>query len=109
MFVALDLYINLCECVRFLLNFIKEREEESRRLKMQKISEEAEQKRLASEYEQRKNERIIKDIEERERQEAEEILNKTIKGAKKKGKKLILEGVSHGCILKLFVYMSQPT
>ncbi|KAF3447820.1 hypothetical protein FNV43_RR08526 [Rhamnella rubrinervis] len=41
---------------------LKEREEESRRLKLQKITEEAEQKRLATEFEQRKHQRIRKEI-----------------------------------------------
>ncbi|KAF7817951.1 eukaryotic translation initiation factor 3 subunit A [Senna tora] len=36
-----------------------EREEESKRLRLEKITEEAEQRRLATEYEQRKNERIL--------------------------------------------------
>lgn len=72
---------------------LKEREEESKRLKLQKIAEEAEQKRLAAEFEQRKNQRILREIEERELEEAQALLEETQKGAKKKGKKVIPEGV----------------
>ncbi|KAF7803823.1 eukaryotic translation initiation factor 3 subunit A [Senna tora] len=39
-----------------------EREEESKRLRLEKITEEAEQRRLATEYEQRKNERILREM-----------------------------------------------
>lgn len=60
---------------------------------MQKITEQAEQKRLASEYEQRKNQRILREIEEQELQEAQALLQEAVRG-KKKGKKPILEGVS---------------
>lgn len=72
---------------------LKEREEESKRLKLQKIAEEAEQKRLAAEFEQRKNQRILREIEERELEEAQALLEETQKGAKKKGKKVLPEGV----------------
>lgn len=96
---CIEFTVNLCECLSFLLIFIKEREEESRRLKMQKITEEAEQKRLASEYEQRKNQRIRREIEEQELREAQALLQEAVRG-KKKGKKPILEGVNHRCILK---------
>ncbi|CAL5339403.1 unnamed protein product [Camellia sinensis] len=71
---------------------VKEREEESKRLKLQKITEEAEQKRLASEYEQRKNQRIIREIEERELEEAQALLQEAEKRSKKKGKKPLIEG-----------------
>lgn len=72
---------------------MKEREEESKRLKQQKITEEAEQRRLAAEFEQRKNQRILREIEERELEEAQALLEEAQKGVKKKGKKPILEGV----------------
>ena len=73
----------------------KEREEESRRLKQQKITEEAEQKRLVAEFEHRKNQRILREIEERELEEAQALLEEAEKRSKKKGgKKPILEGVS---------------
>ena len=75
-------------------DFLKEREEETKRLKLQKLTEEAEQKRLASEYEQRKNQRILKEIEERELEEAQALLQEAEKRSKKKGKKPVLEGVS---------------
>lgn len=75
--------------------FLKEREEESRRLKLQKITEEAEQKRLAAEYEQRRNQRILQEIEARELEEAQALLEETEKRLKKGGKKKpILDGVS---------------
>lgn len=74
--------------------FFKEREEELKRLKLQKITEEAEQKRLASEYEQRKNQRILREIEERELQEAQALLQEAEKRSKKKGKKPLMDGVS---------------
>ncbi|KAG6476185.1 hypothetical protein ZIOFF_065421 [Zingiber officinale] len=69
-----------------------EREEESKRLKLQKVTEEAEQKRLAEEYIRREEQRIHREIEERELQEAQALLLETQKGAKKKGKKPLLEG-----------------
>ncbi|TKY45578.1 Eukaryotic translation initiation factor 3 subunit A [Spatholobus suberectus] len=69
-----------------------EREEESKRLRLQKITEEAEQRRLATEYEQRKNQRILREIEEREIEEAQALLQEAEKRIKKKGKKPIIEG-----------------
>ncbi|KAL4560593.1 hypothetical protein LXL04_032746 [Taraxacum kok-saghyz] len=69
-----------------------EREEESRRLKQQKITEEAERKRLAAEFAQRRNQRILKEIEERELEEAQQLLKEAGKRGKKKGKKPIMEG-----------------
>ncbi|CAH1441890.1 unnamed protein product [Lactuca virosa] len=69
-----------------------EREEESRRLKQQKITEEAERKRLAAKYAQRRNQRILKEIEERELEEAQQLLKEAGKRGKKKGKKPIMEG-----------------
>ncbi|KAG6518945.1 hypothetical protein ZIOFF_022431 [Zingiber officinale] len=69
-----------------------ERQEESKRLKLQKVTEEAEQKRLAEEYILREQQRIRREIEERELQEAQAMLLETQKGAKKKGKKPLLEG-----------------
>lgn len=61
---------------------------------MQKITEEAEQRRLASEYERRKNQRILREIEERELEEAKALLQEAEKRSKKKGKKPIIDGVS---------------
>ncbi|KAL8544735.1 hypothetical protein ACS0TY_005097 [Phlomoides rotata] len=69
-----------------------EREEEAKRLKLQKITEEAEQKRLASEFQQMKNQRILREIEERELEEAQALLQEAEKRSKKKGKKPVLEG-----------------
>ncbi|XP_072954039.1 eukaryotic translation initiation factor 3 subunit A [Typha angustifolia] len=69
-----------------------EREEESKRLRLQKISEEAEQKRLATEYTRREEQRIRREIEEKERQEEQALLIEIEKRSKKKGKKPILEG-----------------
>nr|KAJ0185074.1 hypothetical protein LSAT_V11C900506230 [Lactuca sativa] len=56
--------------------------------------EEAEQKRLASEFEERKHQRILREIEEHEREEAQALLNDVGKRIKKKGKKPIIEGVN---------------
>ncbi|KAJ4950931.1 hypothetical protein NE237_027763 [Protea cynaroides] len=69
-----------------------EREEESKRLKIQKITEEAEQKRLASEYTRREELRIRREIEERELEEAQALLQEAEKRSKKKGKKTVIEG-----------------
>ncbi|KAL8529031.1 hypothetical protein ACS0TY_006483 [Phlomoides rotata] len=69
-----------------------EREEEAKRLKLQKITEEAEQKRLASEFQQMKTQRILREIEERELEEAQAFLQEAEKRSKKKGKKPVLEG-----------------
>ncbi|XP_075486556.1 eukaryotic translation initiation factor 3 subunit A-like [Primulina tabacum] len=69
-----------------------EREEEAKRHKLLKITEEAEQKRLATEFEQMKNQRILREIEERELEEAQALLLEAEKRSKKKGKKQVLEG-----------------
>lgn len=50
--------------------------------------------RLATEFQERKNQRIRREIEEREREEAQALLNDVEKRIKKKGKKPIIEGVS---------------
>ena len=44
---------------------MKEGEEESKRLKQQRITEEAEHKRLASEYTKREEQRIQREIEDK--------------------------------------------
>lgn len=62
-----------------------------KRQQQQKTNEEAEQKRLASEYEKRKIQRIQKEIEERELEEAKALLQEKFG---KKQKKPIIEGVS---------------
>ncbi|CAN0897176.1 Eukaryotic translation initiation factor 3 subunit A [Linum grandiflorum] len=70
-----------------------EREQESKRLSEQKRTEEQEQKRLAAEYERLKNQRILREIEERELEEAQAYLEEAEKRSKKKGgKKPIIEG-----------------
>ncbi|XP_008809196.2 eukaryotic translation initiation factor 3 subunit A-like [Phoenix dactylifera] len=69
-----------------------EREEEYRRLELQKRTEQAEQQRLASEYSRREEQRIRREIEEREHQEAQALLQETQKGARRRGKKPLLEG-----------------
>lgn len=58
------------------------------------MTEEAEQKRLAIEFEQMRTERIRREIEERELEEAQALLQEAEKRGKKKGKKSIAEGVS---------------
>ncbi|PKA45951.1 Eukaryotic translation initiation factor 3 subunit A [Apostasia shenzhenica] len=70
----------------------REREEESKRLKQQKTTEEAEQRRLAAEYIRREEQRIRREIEEKELQEAQALLLQAEKGQKKKGKRAVLEG-----------------
>lgn len=86
---------------------MQEREEESRRLKQQKITEEAERKRLAAEYAQRRNQRILKEIEERELEEAQQLLKEAGKRGKKKGKKPIMEGVSKSNLKPQTSFQSQ--
>ncbi|KAK9102806.1 hypothetical protein Sjap_020060 [Stephania japonica] len=76
--------------------------EESKRLKLQKITEEAEQKRLAFESSRREEQRIRREIEERELEEAQALLMQAERKNKKKGKKPIIEGeVTKQAILDL--------
>ena len=70
---------------------IQEREEETKRLKQQKKLEEAEKKRLATEFQEMKNKRIREEIEKRDREEAEAMLKEVVG---KTGKKPLLERVS---------------
>ncbi|KAI5067945.1 hypothetical protein GOP47_0016290 [Adiantum capillus-veneris] len=69
-----------------------EREEETKRLKQQKLSEEAEQKRLAAESAKREEARIRKEIEEKEIEEARMLLAEAEKKKGKKGKKAAIDG-----------------
>ena len=71
---------------------------------MQKITEEAEQKRLATEFEQRRVERIRQEIEERELQEAQALLMETEKRGRKGGKRPIV-GVSVHLFHLYFVFI----
>ena len=71
-----------------------EREEEQKRLKLQKLTEEAEQKRLAAELLERRKQRILREIEEKELEEAQALLEDTEKRMKKGKKKTLLDGVS---------------
>lgn len=72
----------------FLMCWIQqEREEESKRLKQQRQTEEAEQKRLANESARREEARIRKEIEEKELEEARLLLAEAEKRKGKKGKK----------------------
>lgn len=73
---------------------MKEREEEQKRLKLQKLTEEAEQKRLAAELAERRKQRILREIEEKELEEAQALLEDTEKRMKKGKKKPLLDGVS---------------
>lgn len=68
-----------------------ERVEETKRRELQKMTEDAEQKRIAAEYEQRRSQRILKEIEDRELEEAQALLQEAEKRSKRK-KKPILEG-----------------
>ncbi|KAK6778627.1 hypothetical protein RDI58_025345 [Solanum bulbocastanum] len=69
----------------------KERVEESKRREHQKMTEEAEQKRVSAELEQRRNQRILKEIEDRELEEAQAMLQEAEKRSKRK-KKPVLDG-----------------
>ncbi|GKV07478.1 hypothetical protein SLEP1_g19253 [Rubroshorea leprosula] len=71
-----------------------EREEESKRLRIQKITEEAEQKRLAAEFEQRRTARRREEIEALELEEQRALLEEREKQRARKGgkKKAILDG-----------------
>ncbi|KAE8705573.1 Eukaryotic translation initiation factor 3 subunit A [Hibiscus syriacus] len=64
-----------------------EREEESKRQMLQKKNKEAEKKRLAAMFEQQRAERIHKEIEERELEEAQALLLETEKHLKRGKKK----------------------
>ncbi len=79
--------------------WMKEREEESKRLKQQRLTEEAEAKRLANESARREEARIRKEIEEKELEEARALLAEAEKRKGKKGKKAAGDGVSFFCIL----------
>ncbi|KAL0730747.1 hypothetical protein Bca4012_026841 [Brassica carinata] len=69
-----------------------EREEEHKRLKLQRLTEEAEQKRLAAELQERRKQRILREIEEKELEEAQALLEDTEKRMKKGKKKTLLDG-----------------
>ncbi|KAJ0243164.1 Eukaryotic translation initiation factor 3 subunit A [Hirschfeldia incana] len=69
-----------------------EREEEQKRLKLQRLTEEAEQKRLAAELLERRKQRILREIEEKELEEAQALLEDTEKRMKKGKKKTLLDG-----------------
>lgn len=58
----------------------------------QKMNEEAEKRRLASEYEQRKNDRILREIKEREELETRALLEEAEKRWTK-GRKPTIDGV----------------
>ncbi|KAK4365582.1 hypothetical protein RND71_013462 [Anisodus tanguticus] len=73
----------------------KERVEESKRREHQKMTDEAEQKRVAAELEQRRNQRILKEIEDRELKEAQAMLQEGEKHIKRK-KKPVLDGGKAG-------------
>lgn len=70
------------------------------------MTEEAEQKRVSAELEQRRNQRILKEIEDRELEEAQAMLQEAEKRSKRK-KKPVLDGVrtNFGPIL---VYLFRP-
>ncbi|KAJ0256909.1 hypothetical protein HA466_0078700 [Hirschfeldia incana] len=68
-----------------------EREEEQKRLKLQRQTEEAEQKRLAAELQERRKQIILREIEEKELEEAQALLEDTEKRMKKGKKKTLLD------------------
>ncbi|CAI5465819.1 unnamed protein product [Closterium sp. Yama58-4] len=65
----------------------KEREEQTAKLKQQRLTEEAEAKRLAAESARREEERIRREIEAKELEEARQLLLEAEKRKGKKGKK----------------------
>eukprot|EP00897_Mesotaenium_endlicherianum_P001035 jgi/Mesen1/10932/ME000095S10273 len=65
----------------------KEREEQTAKLKQQRLTEEAEAKRLAQDAARREEERIRREIEEKELEEARALLAEAEKRKGKKGKK----------------------
>ncbi|CAI5499313.1 unnamed protein product [Closterium sp. Naga37s-1] len=67
----------------------KEREEQTAKLKQQRLTEEAEAKRLAAESARREEERIRREIEAKELEEARQLLLEAEKRKGKKGKKNI--------------------
>ncbi|CAA7030890.1 unnamed protein product [Microthlaspi erraticum] len=70
-----------------------EREEEDKRIKLQKITVEAEQKRLAAELEERMRQRILREIKWREVEEAMALLKEREKRMRKGMKKItVLDG-----------------
>ena len=77
---------------------VKEREEESNRLKKQRITEEAEQKRLASEYTKREEQRIQREIEEEELEEAQALLQEA---KRRKGEKMKNNAIEGACSIYL--------
>ena len=62
-------------------------------MKQQRITEEAEQKRLASEYTKREEQRIRREIEEKELEEAQAFWQDAERRKGKQGKKPAVEGV----------------
>jgi translation initiation factor 3 subunit A len=88
--------------MNFFWNKNQEREEESKRLKMQKITQEAEKKRLETEYSMRERARIQKEIAEKEMQEAQALLEaQRRKGGK--NKKPLIDGVLSASLFALIV------
>lgn len=83
---------------------LKEREEESKKLKQQRIIEEAEQRRLASEYQKRKEERVRREIEEKESEEANSLLQQEAERIRK-GKKAKNHAIERVCTIHV-VFMS---
>ena len=69
-------------------------------MKQQRITEEAEQKRLASEYTKREEQRIRREIEEKELEEAQAFLQDVERRRGKQGKNKLLKGYG------LLTYMS---
>lgn len=77
----------------YWLEISQEREEESKRLKQLRLTEEAEAKRLANESARREEARIRKEIDEKELEEARLLLAEAEKRKGKKGKKAAPDGV----------------
>jgi translation initiation factor 3 subunit A len=75
--------------------YLKEREEETKKIRLQKVNDEAEQRRLAAELEARRNKRIQREMEEKDREEAQLMLEEAKKLLSGRGKKPpIIETVS---------------
>ncbi|KAF9615770.1 hypothetical protein IFM89_026371 [Coptis chinensis] len=82
--------------------FHKERDEESKRLKLEKLMEEAEKKGLASDSNEREAQRIQREVVQRELDDAQILLEEVVKRSKMKGKKPVIKGeVTRDALIEL--------
>jgi translation initiation factor 3 subunit A len=84
--------------------FFQEKEEESKRLHVQKKNADEERNRLLYEQKQREHERIRREIEEKNKAEARKLLEDLTKKAGKKH--VVLEGVrNYYCVSTAACYL----